>query len=542
MYRSHYARLMSATYNVLVADPIAETGIEELKADPGLNTDVKLGRTEEEILSDIAGYDAVIVRSQTKITPAVITAGEKLKVLGRAGVGVDNIDIPAATDSGIVVMNTPSGNTISTAEHAFTLMVSLCRNIPQAHASMAAGKWDRKKFQGMELNGKTLAILGMGRIGTEFARRAMAFGIRVVAFDPYLSPNRARVLRVELVDDLDDALREADLITMHMPLTDETRHMINEERIQNVLKPGARIVNCARGGLIDEAALAVALESGKVAGAALDVFENEPPPADYPLLGLPNVVLTPHLGASTQEAQENVGIEIARQVRNYLVDGAVVNAVNTPSIDAETASQIGPYLTLTESLGRLLSQIAPRRSEVLRVNYSGKVSELDTTLISRSALKGYLEAAATEASVNTINAPGVAANLGLRFTESRVPDPQDFSDLIEVTAGNDDATATVAGTIFGGTSRIVRINGHNVEADPEGSLLLVKNTDVPGIVGHIGSILGGSGVNIAQMSLSRNKEGGTALTVLNLDSVPPKSLKEGLEAVEGVVSTKLVCL
>ena len=323
---------MPDTFKVLVADPISDTGIAELQADPQLDVDVKLGRSEDEILTDIADYDALIVRSQTTVTPKIIEAADKLRAIGRAGVGVDNIDQPAATSRGIVVMNTPTGNTISTAEHAFTLLVSLCRSIPQAHQSIVEGRWDRKKYKGTELNGKTLAILGMGRIGTEFARRAMAFGMRVVAYDPYLSENRARTLRVELVDDLDDALRQADFITMHMPLTDETKHMINEHRIQNVLKEGARIVNCARGGLIDETALAEALVSGRLGGAAIDAYEVEPPTADNPLLKLPNVVLTPHLGASTNEAQEIVGIEIARQIRNYLVDGAIINAVNTPRV------------------------------------------------------------------------------------------------------------------------------------------------------------------------------------------------------------------
>ncbi|MDG2123981.1 MAG: phosphoglycerate dehydrogenase [Verrucomicrobiales bacterium] len=533
---------MSQTYKVLVADGIAEAGIEELKADPALDVDVKLGRSVDEIAADIAGYDAVIVRSASKITSAVLDNATSLRAVGRAGVGVDNIDIPAATEKGVVVMNTPAGNTISTAEHAFTLMVSLCRNIPQAHASMAAGRWDRKKFQGTELDGKTLAVLGMGRIGTEYARRAMAFGMRVVAYDPYLSQNRARLLRVELFDHLDDALRGADVITMHMPLTDETKHMINAERIENVLKPGVRIINCARGGLIDEAALGDALDSGKIGGAALDVYETEPPPSDHPLLTKPNIVLTPHLGASTHEAQENVGIEIARQIRNYLVDGAVVNAVNTPSIDAETATQIGPYLELVESMGRLLSGLAPARPDSFRVNYSGKVGDLDTTLITRSALKGFLEQVCTEASVNMINATGVAENLGLSLTESRVPDPQDFSDLIEVTAGNGEETATVAGTIFGGQSRIVRINGSNVEADPEGTILLVENDDTPGIVGRVGTLLGENGINIAQMSLSRNVEGGRALAVLNLDSAPDKSLRPSLESLPGVLSTKLLSL
>ena len=503
---------------VLVADPISEKGIADLQACPSLDVVVQIGIKPEELLATVHEYEGIAVRSQTKITAAVLEKATRLKAVGRAGVGVDNIDVQAANKHGVIVMNTPGGNTVSTAEHAFSLMMSLARHIPQAHASMVAGKWDRKNYEGVELNGKTLAILGMGRIGTEFARRAMAFGMRVVAYDPYLSPSRAQILRVELMQTVEEAVADADFITMHMPLTKETKYLLNGERLAKC-KKGVRIINCARGGLVEEAALVEALKSGHVAGAALDVYETEPPAKDHPILSLPNVVLTPHLGASTAEAQENVGIEVAQLLKDALVDGIVANAVNMPSVDRKTLDAIGPYLTFAETLGRLAAQLAPRQPEVLRVNYSGKVGEGDTTLISRAVLKGYLEVACSEGAVNWVNAPGVAESMGLRLTESRLATPADFTELIEVTAGSGDQRASVAGTFFGRNPRIVGINGRRIEAYPEGTLIIYENRDQPGIVGAIGTLLGKHNVNIANMSLSRDITGGVALTVLNVDGM-----------------------
>jgi D-3-phosphoglycerate dehydrogenase len=501
---------------VLVADPISEKGIADLQACPSLEVVVKIGIKPEELLATVHEYEGIAVRSQTKITAAVLEKATKLKAVGRAGVGVDNIDVQAANKHGVIVMNTPGGNTVSTAEHAFSLMMSLARHIPQAHASMMAGKWDRKSYEGVELNGKTLAILGMGRIGTEFARRAMAFGMRVVAYDPYLSPGRAQILRVELMQTVEEAIADADFITMHMPLTKETKYLLNRERLAKC-KKGVRIINCARGGLVEEAALVEALNSGHVAGAALDVYETEPPAKDDPLFSQPNVVLTPHLGASTAEAQENVGIEVAQLLKDALVDGIVANAVNMPSVDRKTLEAIGPYLTFAETLGRLAAQLAPKQPEVLRINYSGKVGEGDTTLVSRAVLKGYLDIACAEGAVNWVNAPGIAENMGLRLTESRLATPADFTELIEVTAGSGDQRASVAGTFFGRSPRIVGINGRRIEAYPDGTLLIYENRDQPGIVGAVGTLLGKHSVNIANMSLSRDITGGVALTVLNVD-------------------------
>ena len=529
-------------FKILVADPISPRGVEALKSEPAFEVVFQTGLKEDALLEIIPACAALIVRSETKVNKRVLEAAKSLRVVGRAGVGVDNVDVEAATARGVIVMNTPDGNTISTAEHAFSLLVSVARLIPQAHASTAGGKWERKKFQGVELYGKTLAILGMGRIGSELARRAMAFGMRVLAYDPYLAASRARALQVELIEQLDDALPHADFISMHMPLTAETKHMLDARRLA-LCKPGVRIVNCARGGLIDELALRDALVSGHVAGAALDVFETEPPPANFTLRTLPNIVLTPHLGASTAEAQESVGIEIAAAVRAALLDGVIRNAVNVPSLDAQTLAVIGPYLDFGARLGRFLSQTAPfRRSERLTINYAGRVNEADTSPITRAVVKGFLEAAVGVEMVNPVNALARARERGLEVRETRQNSPGDFSDILEITVGAGEETASVAGTFFGSKPRIVTINGRHVEAKPDGVILLLENRDVPGMVGKIGSLLGEHGVNIATMSLSRDAAGGKALTVLNLDSAPDEETLARIHADAAILNARVVTL
>lgn len=533
------------TYKILVADPISEKGVADLKADPQLEVVVAESTpTEEELIRTIGEYSGVIVRSQTQLkNPAIFDAAKKLKAIGRAGVGTDNIDGEEASKHGVIVMNTPSGNTISTAEHAFTLMMSLARHIPHAHAGVKAGafKESRKKFQGVELNGKTLAILGMGRIGGEFARRAKAFNMRVVAYDPFLAESKAESLGVELAKTVDEAIAEADFITLHMPKTPETTHIINAERLAK-MKPGVRIVNCARGGLIDEAALLEALDSGQVAGAAFDVFEVEPPPADYALLNHEHVVLTPHLGASTAEAQENVGIEIAKQVRDAVVDGVVVNSINMPNIDQRTLAEIGGYLDLAEALGVIAARSAPQQPEFLRVNYSGKVAKLDTRLITRYVMKGFLSVGACSDGINHINAPAFAENRGIRVTESSLPEPIDYTDLIEVSAGKEGEETTIAGTFFGKEPRIVRLNGRKINVAPKGHLLILENNDTPGIVGHVGAVLGKHEINIANMSLGRDEQGGQAVMVLNLDSAPDQAVRDELESLGGIIHARLISL
>ncbi|HJT46220.1 MAG TPA: phosphoglycerate dehydrogenase, partial [Chthoniobacterales bacterium] len=484
---------------VLVADAISERGIKELSRDGALEVSVQLKLPPNQLIELIPEFAGLIVRSETKVTGDVIKAAKKLRVIGRAGVGVDNVDVEAATRRGVIVLNAPGGNTVSTAEHAFSLLLNVARKIPQADANLRARKWNRKDFEGVELYSKTLGVIGMGRIGSELSRRAIAFGMRVIAFDPYLSASRARSLQVELVEELDDLLAAADFISLHTPLTDETRHLLDATRLAKT-KCGIRIINCARGGLIDEAALAAALENRHVAAAALDVFEIEPLPEDSSLRNAPNLTLTPHLGASTAEAQESVGIEIAQSIRAALLEGTIRNAVNMPSLDAKTLSIIGPHLRFGEKLGRFLSQVAPRRVDELKINYSGKVNELETGPITRAILKGFLQnAGGTD--VNEVNAPAFAESLGVKVTETRLSAVGDYTDLLELSADAEGKTVSVGGAFFGVTPRIVSVNSRPVEARPNGVILVLENTDRPGIVGRIGTLLGEHNVNIATMSL-----------------------------------------
>lgn len=525
---------------VLIADSISQRGADELSRDAELDVAIKIGLTEQQLIEVIPPFSALIVRSQTRVTAGILDAGAKLRVVGRAGVGVDNVDVETATRRGVVVLNAPGGNTISTAEHAFSLVLAVARKIPQADANVRSKKWDKKHFEGVELYNKILGVIGMGRIGSELSRRAIAFGMRVVAYDPYLSVTRARSLQVELLDELDDLLTSADFISLHTPLTAETRHILDEERLRKTRR-GVRIINCARGGLIDETALVQALQDGHVAGAALDVFEVEPLPSDSSLRSAPNIVLTPHLGASTVEAQESVGIEIAQSIRAALLEGTIRNAVNMPNLDAKTLAIIGPHLRFGEKLGRFLSQIAPKRADSLNINYSGKVNEADTTAITRAVLKGFLQIAGGK-EINEVNAPAFAETLGLKVTESRLSAPGDYTDMLELSAVAEGKTVSVGGAFFGATPRIVSINSRPVEARPHGVLLVLENTDRPGMVGRIGTLLGDHGVNIATMSLSRNQAGGTALTVLNLDTAPDAALLDQIRASQDIQSAQVIQL
>jgi D-3-phosphoglycerate dehydrogenase / 2-oxoglutarate reductase len=525
---------------VLIADAISQRGVDELSREGELDVAIKTALSEQELIGVIPPFSALVVRSQTRVTADILNAGTKLRVVGRAGVGVDNVDVETATRRGVVVLNAPGGNTISTAEHAFSLLLCVARKIPQADANVRTNSWDKKNFEGVELYNKTLGVIGMGRIGSELSRRAIAFGMRVVAYDPYLSAARARRLQVELVDEFDDLLSGADFISLHTPLTAETRHILDAARLRKT-KRGVRIINCARGGLIDEAALAQALRDGHVAGAALDVFDIEPLPADSPLRDAPNVVLTPHLGASTTEAQESVGIEIAQSIRAVLLEGTIRNAVNMPNLDAKTLAIIGPHLRFGEKLGQFLSQIAPKRAESFNINYSGKVNEADTTAITRAVLKGFLQIAGGS-EINEVNAPAFAETLGLRVSESRLSAPGDYTDMLEVSAAGEGKTVSVGGAFFGATPRIVSINSRPVEARPQGVVLVLENTDRPGMVGRIGTLLGEHGVNIATMSLSRNQAGGTALTVLNLDTAPSEELLSEIRASDDIRSAQVIQL
>jgi D-3-phosphoglycerate dehydrogenase len=506
---------------VLVCDPVSPKGIALLQQQAGLEVVVLSKRfPEAELLPLVADAAAIVVRSETKITDAVMAAAPHLRVVGRAGVGVDNIDVEAATSRGIVVMNTPGGNTISTAELTFSMLMALARKIPQAHASMKAGEWNRKAFSGTELCGKTLGVLGLGRIGTEVARRAIAFGMTVMAYDPYITLSRAGALQVQLAE-LDEIYARADFITVHMPMTAETRGMLNTAAFAK-MKEGVRILNCARGGIVDEADLQTAIQSGKVAGAALDVYDQEPLPADAPLRALPQVIMTPHLGASTEEAQENVGIEVAEAIRDFLLQGEVRNAVNVPNLDAHTYQKVKPYLSLGTKLGRLLAQTSARRHERLVITYGGKAAEMPGDPITRSVLIGFLEQARGK-DVNFVNARTLARAQGLVVEEIKSNEETDFNEWLHVAAWSGAEKVSVGGTFYGrgNLPRIVRLNSHPVEIVPEGVLLLLTNKDRPGMVGYLGTLMGRHQINIASMSLNRDTAGGYALTVMNLDSAPP---------------------
>jgi len=521
---------------VLICDNVSPKGVAHLEAQSELEVTVVNGALTDDLLADA---EAIIVRSATRVTPEVMGKVPKLRVVGRAGVGVDNVDVEAATERGIVVMNTPSGNTISTAELTFSMLMALARKIPQAHMSMKSGEWDRKAFAGTELSGKTIGILGMGRIGSQVARRAIAFGMRVLAFAPYLSMSKARALQVELLE-LDGIYERSDFITVHMPLSDETRDMLDADAFSK-MKDGVCVVNCARGGIINEADLVAAVKSGKMAGAALDVYDAEPLPEDAELRELPQVIMTPHLGASTKEAQESVGLEVAEAVTDYLVNGTVRNAVNMPSLDAKTYEVVKPYLELGEKLGRLVAQLAPNRNDRLVITYGGKAAEVPADPVTRYVLMGFLSMAGGQ-DVNPVNVRTLASSLGLMVEEVKAHEGPDYAEWMHVTVHTDGEKFSAGGTFFGSHPRIVRLNGRNVECVPEGVLFLMNNRDKPGMVGYIGSLMGEHEINIGSMSLNRDEEGGEALTVLNLDSVPPDALLDKVNADPDITNVQVITL
>jgi len=530
--------------NVLICDPISSKGIDFFRQQPQLKVTVLEKRLPEaELLPLVTETDAMVVRSETKITRAVMEAAPRLKVVGRAGVGVDNVDVPAATARGIVVMNTPAGNTISTAELTFSMLMSLARKIPQANASMKAGEWNRKAFSGMELYNKTLGILGMGRIGGEVAKRAVAFGMKVLAYDPYLTPARAAALQVEMVSDLEKLYPAVDFLTVHMPMTEETKGMVNAAAFAK-MKKGVRVLNCARGGIIHEADLLAALQSGWVGGAGLDVYEMEPLPKDSLLRAHPHVIMTPHLGASTDEAQENVGIEVAEAITDYLLHGAVRNAVNLPNLDAKTYAQVKPYLLLGEKLGRLLGQLAPKQVDRIFITYGGKAREITTDPVTRSILRGFLEFSAGK-DINYVNVRTAATSRGILVEEKISDEPVTFNEWLHVGVFNaGEKKVSAGGTFFGSPNnpRIVRLFSMPVEIVPSGVVFLMNNKDRPGMVGHIGTLMGKYHVNIASMSLGRDQAGGQALTVLNLDNLPPPEALDEIRKDPDISNVRVVKL
>ena len=524
---------------ILISDNLSTRGIDLLRKNEQFKVDVNVGLKPEDLKKIIGDYQAFIVRSETKITAEIIHAADNLKIIGRAGTGVDNIDVPAATQKGIVVMNAAAGNSVTTAEHTISLLMSLARKIPQAHSKLKDGKWDKKSFMGVELAGKTLGIIGLGNIGKIVASRALGLAMKVIAYDPFISKEIASKAGIEL-GTLNDVFQRADFITVHTPMTDETRGIIGEAAFTK-MKDGVRIINCARGGLVDEEALFIAIKSGKVAGAALDVFVKEPVPADHPLLALDEVIVTPHLGASSNEAQDAVAVTIAEQVANFLINGAIAGAVNVAAVSAEALESIGPYITLGEKLGSFQAQFFNQPVSEVQIKYSGEVAGVDVRPITQAVLTGLLKQ--VSARVNQVNASLIAEERGLRVTESKEIGAQDFTSLVEVKVRNESSENKVSGTLFGrGDLRIVHIGSYRLEAMPEGHMLVMQNDDQPGVVGRVGTFLGDHNVNIAQLYLSRNRAGGTAMAVYQVDSALDTAILADLAQVSYVLSVKQISL
>ncbi|MEK4511606.1 phosphoglycerate dehydrogenase [Paenibacillus anaericanus] len=511
---------------VLVSDPISDLGIQQLMDADDVVVEKKTGLSEDELVEIISQYDALLVRSQTKVTEKIMEAGKNLKVIGRAGVGVDNINLEAATKRGIIVINAPDGNTITTCEHAFAMMLALARHIPQAYAKTIQGTWDRK-FLGVELRNKTLGVLGMGRIGSEVAKRAKAFGMEILGYDPFLTEDRAEKLGITLAT-VDEIVRNADFITVHTPLTPETKHMISTPQFE-VMKKGMRIINCARGGVIDETAMLVALEQGIVEGAAFDVFEQEPPAADHPFLSNPKIIVTPHLGASTIEAQENVAIDVSEQVLHILRNESFKNAVNMPPVAPSVMKKLQPYFELGEKLGTFAAQLNDQAVNEIQVDYAGDLSEVDTQPLTRYIIKGVLSRHFGN-DVNIVNSMHLAKVRDVNIVVSKATATKGFTNLISVTLKASDGTERrIAGTLLNGYgARIVQIDKFPVDISPEGNLIFISHNDKPGIIGHVGTLLGKNEVNIASMQVGRKVVGGEAIMVLTVDKAVSKEVLDDL--------------
>lgn len=535
--------IKSFTYNtmkILVADRISPLGVDFLKKQDDFEVVEAYGSSLEELLDISKDASAIIVRSDTKITKEVIAGATHLKAVGRAGVGVDNIDIDAATEAGVIVMNTPGGNTIATAELTFTHMLCGTRPVVRGVTSMSDGLWERKQLKGAELRFKTLAVLGLGRIGVEVAKRAKAFEMKVIAFDPYLTEERAKELDVEKVE-LEEAFVQADYLTVHMPLTNDTKDMVDEAAFDK-MKDGVRVFNCARGGIIKESALVEALKSGKVAAAGLDVYEQEPLPEDHPFRGLENLNLTPHLGASTAEAQESVGVEIAEAIAEVLQGGRIRNAINMPSIDPKDLLTLQPYLDLCHRLGSFARQSAQENVSSIHITFWGGIVDFDSIPLTRAVQKGWLAGIAGDGGINDVNAPHKIKSLGIQVEVTKSSSVVDYNELIEVkTLSSDGMARSVKGTLLGKANdpRIVEVDSQAIEVRPVDLLLVVRNVDKPGIVGKLGTILGDHGVNIANMSLSRADCGDLALTICELDEEPDEEALRMLEAEPDIMEARI---
>jgi len=519
---------------VLISDKFSPESLKVFEEAEGIEAIYRPGMTDDDLLAQVVDVDALVVRGGTHVTEKVLEAAPKLKVVGRAGIGVENIDLVAANRKGVVVMNTPFGSTTTSAEHTIAMLMALARQIPAANHSIKNGRWEKDRFLGVEISGKTLGVIGAGKIGRLVVERALALRMRVLVHDPYLAEDVVRQMGAEQVD-FEGLLKQSDFITLHIPLKPETQAFFNEDVFAKI-KPGCRIINCATGGLIDETALAKAIEEGLVAGAALDVFAKEPPDTDNPLLSFEQVICTPHLRASTLDAQINVTVQVARQIVDFLRDGHVTNAINVPSVGADLLSTLGPYLALAESLGSFQAQYSAKGLKGLTVEYAGTVTEHPTELLTNALLKGFL-APMLGAIVNDVNAPHLARERGIRIVEAKSPATEGFSNLIRLTVSGSDGEHSVCGALFGENDyRIVRVDDFQVEAIPSGHILVLCNDDRPGVIAFVGTLLAENNINIAMMNLSRRKIKGRAITLINVDSRVPEDAMETLRNNEHILS------
>ncbi|HLW70150.1 MAG TPA: phosphoglycerate dehydrogenase [Candidatus Binataceae bacterium] len=527
-------------FRVLLSDSLAPQGIEILQREPRITFDLKTGLSPAELAEVIEPYEALVIRSATRVTRELLDRAKSLKVIGRAGVGVDNVDLDAATRRGIVVMNSPMGNSVTTAEHTISMMMALARHIPAANAALRAGLWERGKFVGTEVCNKTLGVIGLGNIGRIVGERASGLKMQVIGFDPILTAEAAARMNIEKVE-LDELLRRADFVTVHAPLTDETRGLIGAAAFAR-MKTGVRVINCARGGIVDEAALLAALDTGKVAGAALDVFVEEPPPKDHPLIHHPHVIATPHLGAATDEAQVQVAIDIARQITEFLTEGTIRYAVNIPALSVKELAVLGPHLNLGEKLGQLVAQLINATPAQVTVGFAGEAANLRGEPIVAAVLKGLLGGFLDQA-LNYVNAPFFARERGITVTETRSRETADYINTLTITVRTENGVHEVAGAVFGSRAiRIIRIDGYRIEAPPEGYFLMLHNRDVPGVVGAVGTMLGEAGINIAGLELGRDRAGGMALSLLQIDGPVPVAVLEQLKTHPAIVSAATIRL
>ena len=525
---------------ILVSDKLDKQGLEILKAAPGLEVDNNPGLPPDELKKIIGRYEGLVIRSGTKVTADLLSAADSLKIVGRAGIGVDNVDVEAASKRGVIVSNTPGGNNVTTGEHAISMMLACARDIPQANATLRAGLWKRNDFMGVELTGKTIGVIGLGNIGAIVADRAKGLRMNVIGYDPFVNADAAARLGIDLVT-LDEMYARADFISVHTPLTSDTRGLIGEQSIAK-MKKGVRIVNCARGGIVDEAALLAALNSGHVAGAALDVFATEPPAKDDPLVAHPKVVATPHLGASTGEAQLNVAIAVAEQIRDFFADGTIRNAINVPSLSAEAAGAIAPYVGLGEKIGSLHAQLSGCAPSEIVIAYNGDVADLDIRPVNAAVLKGLLSSV-LDVPLNAVNAPFLAKDRGVKIVEIRNRDTKTFTSSIAVTFKKGDQSRVIEGAVFGGhIMRLVRFDDFFLEAVPEGNILILHNRDVPGVVGRLGNFLAQHKVNIAGLALGREKAGGQAVAFYHVDSALDAAQLKELRGLQDVTSAQMVRL